>query len=313
MGLKLRPAGWISKFSLIAVVIFGSLGPVVSSPAADMASPNETAKSNPDKYRAFLFKYISPQQGKQFLADANITNVSQLSDSNTLLVTAKPDVLVKAAALLAMVDSREKYAVKVLLPASDANRMPSADTMAAEIGKISIGTFYNIPGGTGYKAIIDTHEDKLIAIAPVAVMDKFVEYADVVKRAGPLPDLEDGLASGSAAKSGQANPDKAFDELLNSLSKAENNIKSSNAAKQKTSPKAETVTIKPKKQSAKDDKKTRAKRRSPLSQTLKQQRRQSQIMRKKFKINTNPFMPSMPRKHSTLRCRRNSMLSSFST
>ena len=135
--------------------------------------------------------------------------------------------------MLALVDSREKYAVKVLLPASDANRMPSADVMAAEIGKISIGTFFNIPGGTGYKAIVDTHEDMLIAVAPVAVMDKFVEYADVVKRAGPLPDLEEGLVSVPAAKSNHANPDKAFDELLNSLSKAESNIKSSNAVKQK--------------------------------------------------------------------------------
>jgi len=268
MGLKLRPAGWISKFGLIAVVIFGSLGPVVSSPAADTASPNETATSSTDRYRAFLLKYISPQQGKQFLAEANITNISQVNDSNTLLVTAKPDVLVKAAALLAMVDSREKYAVKVLLPASDANRMPSADAMAAEIGKISIGTFYNTPGGTGYKAIIDTHEDKLIAIAPVAVMDKLVEYADVVKRASPLPDLEDGLASGSVAESSQANPDKAFDELLNSLSKAESNVKSSNAAKQKTSPKAETVTIKSKKQSAKDDKKTTGKEKKAAEPNL---------------------------------------------
>jgi type II secretory pathway component GspD/PulD (secretin) len=260
MGLKLRPAGWISKFGLIAVVIFGGLAPAVSSPAADMASPNETATSNPDRYRAFLLKYISPQQGKQFLAEANITNISQVSDSNTLLITAKPDVLIKAAALLAMVDSREKYAVKVLLPASEANRMPSADTMAAEIGKISIGTFYNMPGGTGYKAIIDTHEDKLIAIAPVAVMDKFVEYADVVKRAGPLPELEEGLASQPVAGTGPAAPDKAFDELLDSISKAESNPKSSSTVKQKTSHKAESVAIKPLKQAAKSDKKITGKK-----------------------------------------------------
>ena len=267
MGLKLRPAGWISKFGLIAVVIFVGLAPVVSSPAADMASPNETTIPSPDRYRAFLLKYISPQQGKQFLVDANITNISQVSDSNTLLVTAKPDVLVKAAALLAMVDSREKYAVKVLLPASDANRMPSADEMAAEIGKISIGTFYNIPGGTGYKAIIDTHEDKLIAIAPVAVMDKFVEYADVVKRAGTLPDLEDGLASGAVAESGPAAPDKAFDELLDSISKAEKNPKSSNTVKQKTSPKAENVAIPPK-QAAKNDKKLTGKEKKAAEPNL---------------------------------------------
>ena len=267
MGAKLRPAGWISKFSLIAIIIFGSLASAASSPAADI-SPDETAKSNPDKYRAFLFKYISPQQGKHFLAEANITNVSQVNDSNTLLITAKPDVLIKAAALLAMVDSREKYAVKVLLPASDANRMPSLDTMAAEIGKISIGTFYNIPGGTGYKAIIDTHEDKLIAVAPVAVMDKFVEYADVVKRAGLLPDLEEGLASGPVAESGPTTPDKAFDELLNSISKAESNPKSSSTLKQKTSPKAETVAIKPQKQTAKSDKKTAGKEKKPAEPNL---------------------------------------------
>jgi type II secretory pathway component GspD/PulD (secretin) len=260
MGLKLRPAGWISKFGLIAVIIFGSLAPAASSPAADTASPDETAKSNPDRHRAFLLKYISPQQGKQFLADANITNISQINDSNTLVITAKPDVLVKAAALLAMVDSREKYVVKILLAASEANRMPSADSMAAEIGKISIGTFYNIPGGTGYKAIVDTHEGKLIAIAPVAVMDKIVEYADVVKRAGTLPDLEEGLApQPAAAKAGPTAPDKAFDELLDSISKAEGNPKSSSTAKQKTSPKSGSVTMKPKKQSAKDSKKTAGK------------------------------------------------------
>jgi type II secretory pathway component GspD/PulD (secretin) len=220
-----------------------------------MASPNETATPGPDRYRAFLLKYISPQQGKQFLAEANITNISQVSDSNTLLITAKPDVLVKAAALLGMVDSREKYAVKVLLPASEANRMPSADTMAAEIGKISIGTFYNIPGGTGYRTIIDTHEDKLIAIAPVAIMDKFIEYADVIKRAGTLPDLEEGLASRPVAESGPAAPDKAFDELLDSISKAESNPKPSNTVKPQTSYKSESVAIKPQKQAAKSDKK----------------------------------------------------------
>jgi len=268
MGLKLRPAGWISKFSLIAIVIFGSLASVASSPAADMTSPNETATPGPDRYRSFLLKCISPQEGKQFLADANITNVSQVSDSNTLLVTAKPNVLVKAAALLAMVDSREKYAVKVLLPASEANRMPSADTMAAEIGKISIGTFYNIPGGTGYKAIVDTHEDKLIAVAPVAVMDKFIEYADAVKRAGSLPDLEDDLTSRSVAGSGTATPDKAFDELLDSISKAESNPKPGNTAKQKTSPKAESVALRTPKQAAKSDKKTTGKEKKAAEPNL---------------------------------------------
>ena len=255
MAIKLRPVCRMVKFAFFALLILGSFIPCQLGLAADLASSNETARAVPDRYRAFLLKYISPQKAKQFLADVNITNASQLNDSNTLLVTAGPDTLLKAAALLALVDSREEYAVKVLLPASEANRMPSEGAMAAEIGRISIGTFFNIPGGTGYKAIVDTHEDMLIAVAPVAVMDKFVEYADVAKRAGPLPDMEEGLASKPVAESSHADPDKAFDELLNSLSKAESNPKPGNTAKQKTPPKTETVTIKPKKQSTKDDKK----------------------------------------------------------
>jgi type II secretory pathway component GspD/PulD (secretin) len=241
------------KFAFFALLILGSFIPCQLGLAADLASSNETARAVPDRYRAFLLKYISPQKAKQFLADVNITNASQLNDSNTLLVTAGPDTLLKAAALLALVDSREEYAVKVLLPASEANRMPSEGAMAAEIGRISIGTFFNIPGGTGYKAIVDTHEDMLIAVAPVAVMDKFVEYADVVKRASSLPDREDDLVSVPVVESSPANPDKAFGELLDSISRAESNLKSTNAAKQQAKqPKAEGVATKPKKQTAKD-------------------------------------------------------------
>jgi type II secretory pathway component GspD/PulD (secretin) len=256
MALKLRPACRVVKFAFFALLMLGSFASCRLGLAADLVSPNETASSVPDRYRAFLLKYISPQKAKQFLADVNITNASQLNDSNTLLVTASPDALLKAAALLTLADSREKYAVKVLLPASEANQMPSAEAMAAEIGRISIGTFYNLPGGTGYKAIVDIHEDKLVAIAPVAVMDKFVEYADVVKRASPLPDLEDGLASVPVVESSPADPDKAFGELLDSISKAESNLKSTDTAKQQTKqPKAEGVAVKPKKQAAKDEKK----------------------------------------------------------
>jgi type II secretory pathway component GspD/PulD (secretin) len=249
MAIKLRPACRMVKFAFFALLILGSFAPCQLGLAADLASPNETVRSVPDRYRAFLLKYISPQEAKQFLADANITNASQLDDSNTLLVTARPDTLLKAAALLTLVDSREKYAVKVLLPASEANQMPSADAMAAEIGRISIGTFFNTPGGAGYKAIVDTHEDMLIAVAPVAVIDKFIEYADVVKRASPLPDLEEGLVS---VPSSSADPDKAFSELLASISKAESNLKSTDTAKQPKQSKAEGVATKPRKQAAKD-------------------------------------------------------------
>jgi general secretion pathway protein D len=266
MASKLSFSCGMRKFSLFAVLIFAS---GIQALADDAASPNETPRQSPDKFRVFALKHISLQKGKQFLADVNITNVSQINDSNTLLVTAKPDVLVKAAAILSMVDSREKYAVKALLPASEAGRMPSPDTMAAQIGKISIGTFTNTPGGNGYRAIVDTQNDMLFAIAPVAVMDKFIEYADVAKRASPLPDLEDGLTSKPIVESTPTDPNKAFSELIDSISKAEQNQPSGDTAKQKTKkPKAETVTVQPKKQAGKDDKKITGKDKKTVEPNL---------------------------------------------
>lgn len=260
MALERKLTCRTSRFALFAGLILCGFIFCLPALAADLISSDEAPKPGPDRYRAFLLKNISPQQGKQFLAEVNINNVTQLNDSNSILVTAKPDALAKAAGILALVDSREKYAVKALLPATDANKMPSSETMAAEIGKISIGTFLNAPGGTGYKALLDTHEGMLFAVAPVAIMNKFVEYADKVKGAGPLPDAEEGLASHPkpAAESTSSEADKAFNELLNTLSKAEAKPKPSSTAKQKTSPKAESITIIPKKQAVKDEKKVTA-------------------------------------------------------
>ena len=78
MGLKLRPAGWISKFGLIAVVIFGSLGSVASSPAAETASPSDTATSSHRQIQGIFTQVHLTSAGQQFLAEVNITNVSQL-------------------------------------------------------------------------------------------------------------------------------------------------------------------------------------------------------------------------------------------
>ncbi len=209
-----------------------------------------------DRYRVFLLRFISAQDGKQFLADANIKTVSLLNDTNTLLVTAQPEVLVKAAALLALVDSSEKYAVKALLPASEAAQMLPTQEIEAEISKagspVSVGTFLNPPGGTGYKVIIDIHNGMLFAVAPASVMDKLVAIArhgvaegeagaKRIKQAGSVPPEAQGQASNETSTSekedillrtsvpGRSNQqpseaDKLFSELINSIAEAEKNL-----------------------------------------------------------------------------------------
>ncbi len=230
MALKMRFTCRTGRFAELAVLIrltFGGLilcscaapilAPAVAAEVGGLKSEIDAAESTPQRYRVFLLKFISAQEGIQFLADVNITTVSRLNDANMLLVTARQETLVRAASLLTLVDSREKFAVKVLMPASEASRMPAADAIAAEIGNISIGTFFNLPGGTGHKAIIDVHDGMLIAIAPASVMERIVAIAE---RAAPISAKRP--AEGNEPPQGEiGEADKLFNELLGSLAEAQ--------------------------------------------------------------------------------------------
>ncbi|GAH51431.1 unnamed protein product, partial [marine sediment metagenome] len=97
--------------------------------------------SGPARYRVFSLRHISAEQGKKYLAEAGIGIVSQLPSPNTLLVTAQPKELIKASALLKLVDAKELFHIKAIFHSSEAKNLPSNKQIAAEVGKISIGTF----------------------------------------------------------------------------------------------------------------------------------------------------------------------------
>ena len=93
------------------------------------------------RYRVETLKHISAEQGKKYLAEAGIGTASQLPGTNTLLITAQPRELIKASAILRIVDSKEKFVIKTIFPALAAENLPSNEQIAAEVGNISIGTF----------------------------------------------------------------------------------------------------------------------------------------------------------------------------
>jgi type II secretory pathway component GspD/PulD (secretin) len=168
-------------------------------------------------------RFITAKDAIRFLADVNITNVSQLSDANALLITASQEQLLKASTLLTLVDSREKYAVKSLLPASEANQMPKPGAIQQEIGNISIGTFFNLPGGTGFRAVIDVQDDNLVAVAPVAVMDRIVAVAERVRRSALS--AQDTEQNNNITSSGRTDePNQLFSELLSTIDEAEKGL-----------------------------------------------------------------------------------------
>jgi general secretion pathway protein D len=189
-----------------------------------------------ERYRVFLLKNITPQDAMQMLADINIANASQLSDANMLLVSADQESLVRASNMLKLVDSQEKYAVKVLMPAADAYKMPSVGEIETELtdampkipqtkGKsVSIGTFLSSPGNTTYKVILDTHNGSLIAVAPVSIMSKITELAEKAVYGKSQLTYSASDVESQPAGIAQNEPNAIFNSLLSSLDKAEKDL-----------------------------------------------------------------------------------------
>ena len=145
---------------------------VLSSSFILAAERKETSRAA--RYRVFSLRHISASQGRELLTEAEIGTVSQLPGSEALLVTADPAELVKASAILQLVDANEPFAIKVICPASEADSLPSNDKIEAELGGISIGTFSTPPAGEAAKAIIDIHNDAVVAVAPADYIEKII-------------------------------------------------------------------------------------------------------------------------------------------
>jgi general secretion pathway protein D len=131
-------------------------------------------------YIIFELKHISVEQGKKYLAGVMTGTVTHFPTSSTLLVTAEPRELTKAKAILDLVDGPEQYVVKAILPVSAARNMPSNEQIAAKLNPsltrgMSIGSFSNPPGlNASTKAIIDIHNDAVVAVAPARLLEKIV-------------------------------------------------------------------------------------------------------------------------------------------
>jgi general secretion pathway protein D len=128
------------------------------------------------EFKIFPLKYISVEQGKKYLIEAGVgTTVSPFPGTAALLVTAKSDELIKAMTILNLVDCRGQFAVKRVFAASMAKNLPSPELIAAEVGNISIGSFFNPPAvNAKVRAIMGIHNDALVVVAPVSSVDKII-------------------------------------------------------------------------------------------------------------------------------------------
>ena len=193
-NLKLKAKNHSSKFKTCLILSFTLWFCIFHFP------PYVFAASGPVRYRVFPLKRISAEQGRKYLAEVGIGTVSKLPKTNTLLVTAGPRELIKANAILKLVDAKEPFRIKLICPASEAENLPSNDRIAAEVGDILIGTFFNPPGGKDRaKAIIDIYEDEVIAVAPADKIGKIIAAIEQLKGndeqgTKPAPSTSSGLA-----------------------------------------------------------------------------------------------------------------------
>ncbi len=147
--------------------------------AEQHAGPSKEAK-----FEIFSLKYISVDQGKKYLAEVLKGTVTHFPGSSALLVTAQPDELAKAKILLNLVDEPGRFVIKAILPVSAVRNIPSNEEIAAKLNPsltrgVSIGSFSNPPSPDAkIKAIIDIHNDAVVAIAPPSLMDQIVSVLE---------------------------------------------------------------------------------------------------------------------------------------
>ncbi len=143
--------------------------------AAEQASAPEEAA-----YRILSLKHISVEQGEKYLSEVITGTVTHVPGTSALIVTARPSELTKARAVLDLVDGPQPFVIKKLLPLSVARKIPSNEQIAAKLSPaltrgISIGNFSDPPSAKASdRAIIDIHNNAVIAIAPAGLLEKIV-------------------------------------------------------------------------------------------------------------------------------------------
>ncbi|MHC4530197.1 MAG: secretin N-terminal domain-containing protein [Planctomycetota bacterium] len=140
---------------------------------------NGAGGSGLGRYRVFSLKFIPAKTGKEYLAKAGIGTVSQLPGANTLLVTASQEELLKATAILRLVDSDAQFVLETIQTAWDVNNLP-LEQIRAKLAVIEIGTFISPPlRSSKPRAVIDIHDGRVMVVAPV---ERFEEIISVIEQ-----------------------------------------------------------------------------------------------------------------------------------
>jgi len=140
-----------------------------------LSASDQGVPSGGTDHRFISLTHISPERGREFLSTLNLATASRMPGTDALLVTAGPEDLQKAVALLSLVDAPGDFEVRRIGPVSSDQGLPSNEQIAAAVGNICIGSFTQPPRQMGMaRAIVDVHNGSIWAIAPIFQLQDIV-------------------------------------------------------------------------------------------------------------------------------------------
>lgn len=131
-------------------------------------------------YELFPIEHISVERCKKCLDKVLAGTITHFPGSPTLLVAARPGELSKAETLLDLVDGPDRFIVRAIRPIPMDRNSLSSRQIAARLSLrlsrgISVGSFSNPPpADANVKAIVDIHNDSVVAVAPVCAIERVV-------------------------------------------------------------------------------------------------------------------------------------------
>ncbi|MHC4703250.1 MAG: secretin N-terminal domain-containing protein, partial [Planctomycetota bacterium] len=131
-------------------------------------------------------------------------DVTDYPNMSTLLISGESGEVARAQIILDLVDSPEQFVIEEILPVSAARNMPSNDQIAAKLHPsltkgVSIGNFTNPPRKDATtRAIIDIHNNAVIAIAPAKLLERIVSVVGPSPRQDPVKTQDKPIAQEKA-------------------------------------------------------------------------------------------------------------------
>ena len=213
-SLSLKKAGWIK--TVFAIILLATT--IIAA-----AESTEKPGNLPLRNRVLSFRHIQAEEAKKLLTTLGIGQaISQIPSTNAIVVTAPAEDLVTAANIADLMDSTEKYVLKII-PA-EPNKLPTSKSLSKAVADVAFGTFREPPVKTKdkTKVIVDNYKGKAVVIAPEKLIDLIT--ATIEKMQSPAEEtsqqpVKDANVAG--ANTPPAESDELFGDLFSAIADAE--------------------------------------------------------------------------------------------